>query len=89
MLKETSHKVKRYEYDDFYIEIADVGDYWEAWLCRKDMGTFEYMFGWLKVQHPHYKPEGEAFTYADFLEMVENCLPDYTEDYNEYHPKGA
>ena len=87
MLKETSHKVKRYEYEDFYVEIADVGDYWEAWLCRKDCGTFEYMFCWMKWQRPYDKPEGEEFTFADLLEIVEDCLPDYIEEYNEGHPK--
>ena len=87
MLKETSHKVTRYEYEDFYVEIADVGDCWEAWLCRKDMGTFWYLFSLLKGMKPLNKPDGEPLTYDRFLEIVEENLPDYIEEYNEDHPK--
>lgn len=89
MLKPTKHKVERYEYEDFYVEIADVGDYWEAWLCRKNYGIAEYMFGWLKQQHPYDVPDGEYYTKEMFLELVEGNLPDYIEQYNENHPKEA
>lgn len=89
MLKPTKHKVERYEHEDFYVEIADVGDYWEAWLCRKDMGTFWYLFSLLKGMNPFSKPDGEPLTYEGFLEIVEENLPDYIEEYNEDHPKEA
>lgn len=89
MLKPTKHKVERYEYEDFYVEIADVGDYWEAWLCRKDMGTFWYLFSLLKGMKPFNNPDGEPLTYEGFLEIVEESLPDYIEEYNEDHPKEA
>ena len=82
MLKPTKHKVERYEYEDFYVEIIDLGDMWEAWLRRKDYTISDMMFGWPKVQHPIYKPEGEYFTVEMFIDMVEENLPEYIECYN-------
>lgn len=88
MLKHTKHKVERYEYEDFYVEIADVGDYWEAWLCRKDCGTFEYLFSQMKYAS-QYDPDDTDVTYEGFCKFVNAVLPGHIEAYNEDHPKEA
>ena len=86
MLKETSHKVKRYEYEDFYVEIADVGSYWEAWLCRKGYGVIDYLFSLPKVDN-FFDGTSKERTEEMFLERVEANLPECIEEYNEDHPR--
>lgn len=45
-LKRSKDKVERYEYDGFYVDIVKKENgCTEAWICKKDYGVAELMFG--------------------------------------------
>lgn len=81
-MKKTNQKITRYEHGDYYIDIVENEDSFEAWITGKKYGTSELMYGSLKKQ--------PRCIYGDttrpiFLEMVENSLhfDNYIEDYEQ------
>ena len=80
-------KIVRLSDGDFYIDIVDAGDFWEAWLAHYECGVMELMCGWPKVQRPNYTMSGEAeiWDFDRFCKLVEANLNSYEEAYiNEY-----
>lgn len=79
-MKETNIKIRRYEHGDFYIDIVDQGDIFEAWLQHKDYGIAEMMFGICKCVD-----EYDKLSYEDFLDLVSDALEEYEETYYNEH----
>lgn len=77
-MKRTNTNIVRFEDGDFWVDIVDDGDVWEAWLTRKNYAISELMFGWPKTQ-----PDGSTYDFDAFCELVEGNLEEYEADYME------
>ena len=81
-------KTRTFTDGDFKISIAERKDSYMAYLCRKDIGIKEFMFGAAKEQPDCiYYPDGKE-TMDDFIETVEANLS-FEEAYynNTYAPE--
>lgn len=73
-MKTTGICTTTYEHGDFLIDIVEMEDSYEAWLCLKNYGTKSLMFGSGK----------EMVTADEFLSLVETNLAEYERDYEKY-----
>jgi len=71
-LTKSTEKVSRYEVDDFYVDIIDKDDSYEAWLVGKRYGISSMMFGTAKKNQFHGVEYTE--TKRNFLKTVESNL---------------
>ena len=69
----------RYEDEEFFIDIHEKPDMYEAWLTRKNYGVSSLMFGVPKVQ----PVDNSVMTPEEFLDMVERNLEEYEAYYDE------
>lgn len=69
----TNAKISRYVDGDFCIDIigGNKRGYYEAWICRADMSESVLLFGLV------------ATSEREFVEIVEDNLPDYIKMYND------
>ena len=72
-MKKTSIIITRFEDGNFWIDIIDMGTYFEAWLSHKQYGISSMMFG----------AEKKNVTFAGFLYLVQCNLNDYIGPYIE------
>ena len=76
-MKKPSIPITRFEYNDFWIDIIDMGTYFEAWLSHKQYGISSMMFGALK----------KDVTFTEFVDLVqcnlenENYVDTYIEEF--------
>lgn len=73
-MKTTGIRTTTYEHGDFLIDIVEMEDSYEAWLCLKNYGTKSLMFGSGK----------ETVTADEFLSLIEASLAEYKLDYQKY-----
>ena len=65
-MKKTTIKMTRYEHGEYYIDIIETAENYEAWIVGKNIGLESLMFGMPKEQQ----------TCKEFLEIVEANLED-------------
>ena len=83
-LIKSAEKVSRYEFGEFYVDIVDGADDYEAWITGKRYGVSSLMFGIPKKNQFH----GVEYTESkrSFLAMVESNLDFEIAAYiNEYY----
>lgn len=77
-MNKTNIKITRYEYKNFWIDIVDKEDTYEAWIQHKLYGIADEMFGVLKEQ---------TKTEEEMIELINanlfNYIHDYVEEYCE------
>lgn len=71
-MERTDIKIIRFEHGNFWVDIVELEDWYEAWLQHKDYGISDMMFGLGKENDLDY-----------FLEIVEVNLDEYEEGYIE------
>ena len=76
-MRRTNAKITRYADGDFFVDIVDTATMFDAWLSHQSYGVSEYMFGAPK------NGNGYEMTHTEFLEMVQNNLPEYEAYYTE------
>lgn len=69
-MERTNINIIRFEHENFWVDIVELEDCYEAWLQHKDYGISDMMFGLSKETGLDY-----------FLEIVEVNLDEYEEDY--------
>lgn len=69
-MKKTDTKITRYESGDFWIDIVEDAETIEAWICRKNLSTYMFMFG-CECDDPEF-----------FIAMVEDNLDEYKDYYD-------
>ena len=75
----THVQIVRFLKNDFFVDISDLGDSFEAWIHKKDLGIAELMFSMPKKQS-----YGEI-TFEHFCELVDANFDEYAGDYmNRY-----
>ena len=80
-LKRTNTKIIRFEYDDFWVDVVEHEDYYEAWLTKKGYGISDMMFGELK----EYGDLNHALSLfeANIEEYIEGYIDEYV-DFDDY-----
>ena len=81
-MKRTNAKITRFESGNWYIDIVETKDEFNAWLTRKGYGVSSHMFGSPKTQHPNDRP-ALTVSFDDFCDLVEGNLREYKALYNE------
>ena len=77
-MEKTNVKITRYKYGDFFVDIVDDGEVFEAFLLHKDYGVSSMMFG---VQKKDIIDGSEE----RFVNLVEGQIVPYLADYmDEY-----
>lgn len=72
-MERTDTKIIRFKHGDFFVDIVELDDMYEAWLRHKNYGISDMMFG-------------DPKEYGDlnwFLDLVEANLDEYEEGYME------
>ncbi len=77
-MTKTDVQIDRFEVDNYWIDIVDLGQEFEAWITCKESSISRFMFGMPKEQS-----NGEKTNYKDFYRIVETNMPDYVDDYCE------
>lgn len=75
----TSIKTRTFISGNYRVDIIEKKDLFEAWLFHKDSGIKKMMFGSPKKSCVYGEPV--TFTFDMFMQIVENNLPEYKEDY--------
>ena len=78
----TDIKITRYESGDFWVDIIDKPDVYEAWLSHKKMGVSDMMFGECKHQPVTEDPTYESFV-DDALYLADEYKLYYMIQYDE------
>lgn len=78
-MKKTDIKITRFEDGDFWVDIVENVNDFEAWLTRKDCGVADLMFGAPKQQIDR------VWDFDRFCELVEGNLEEYEANYNTDH----
>ena len=81
-----SRMIDRYEYGDYILEVEEYEDstyglMWDFWLCTKNGGLKELMFGWPADQTQAKDPH--VFTKEEALDLAFWNIEDYIESYEE------
>ncbi len=74
-MEKTDIKITRFEDADFWVDVIDAGDNWEAWITHKAYGISSLMFGYPKKQ-----PDCNV-DFDFFCEIVEVNLEEYEDNY--------
>lgn len=74
-MKKTGAKITRYESGDYYVDVVELDNVYEAHITRKGYGVTDFMFGAPKEQQSLKK----------FVEIVEANLDEYKSLYDERH----
>lgn len=72
-MRKINTTITRYASGEWYIDIVESRDTYEAWLQHRRFGVSELMFGMPKEQQ----------TRDEFMECVSAVLPDYKASYRE------
>lgn len=83
-MNETKIKITRFEHDGYYIDIVEMEDEFEAWICEKEYGVSLFALGFPKYQ-PSFQESG--LTFASFYEFIEEKLEELIDDYDEFRGK--
>lgn len=83
-MKDTNIKITRLEHNEYYIDIVEMEDEFEAWICEKGDGVSLFALGLPKYQ-PSFQESGETF--ASFYEFVEEKLEEFIDEYVEFRNK--
>ena len=84
IMKKAKAFVTRYVIGEWYIDIVETKDQFEAWLTHKSQGVSDLMFGSPKLQHTK---DGEEYKIDNeyFCSLVEANMIDYMKIYIEEH----
>lgn len=74
----TDADIVRYADGEFLVDIVDTATMYDAWLSHESYGISDHMFG-----VPKKSDNCTDMTMALFLEMVQNNLPEYKQNYAE------
>lgn len=77
-MTKTNIQITRFKDYNYWVDIIDTGENYEAWLSHKDMGIGELMFGVPKVQS-----DGRTISYDEFCDMVKINLPEHKKYYSQ------
>ena len=80
-MTKTNTTITRFEEGDFWIDIIDCGDTWEAWLTRKDYGVSDLMFGCSKFPIDDI----QELDFDNVCELAEKMFPFDVKIYNACH----
>ena len=83
-MNETKIKITRFEHNEYYIDIIEMDDEFEAWICEKEYGVSLFALGLPKYQ-PTFQESG--LTFASFYEFVEEKLEEFIDEYVEFRDK--
>lgn len=78
---ETDIKITRFDDGEFWVDIIDMGDYWDSQITMKNYGVTSSMFGWLK----HQPVDNSDWDFDDFLELVIANKDDYESIYEKQY----
>lgn len=80
-MKDTNIEITRFKHNCYYIDIVEMDDEFEAWICEKGYGVSLFALGVPKYQ-PSFQDSG--LTFAQFYELVEEKLEEFIDDYDEF-----
>ena len=74
-MKHTDIRIVRFDYNDCWVDIVDLGDTFEAWICKKNEGESHFLFGIPKDQQSHIEWFGHPVIDEDeFIGIVEDYI---------------
>ena len=77
-MEKTNIQITRFKDGNYWVDVIDTGENYEAWLARKNMGIAQLMFGVPKVQS-----DGRTISYDKFCDMVKINLPEHKKYYDQ------